>query len=176
MVNWLGLAIAAMLATGAQAQSGADRSEARDGEFGGKMLITDDPEGFWREWEQPDTPTVTTTSRVTLSRPAHAVIVFHDCTAGSNGKCDVVVRFEIRKPDGKLYDKPLDGKAWSEAPAPGHNLLASLATFGFQLEPQDPLGRYQISATLTDRVAGKSISLSQEVIAEKDSSEAVPVS
>ena len=175
MLRWLWIPIAALLATNALAAP-ADPSETHNGEFGGKLLLTDDPEGFWREWEQPDPPTVTTTSRITQARPVHAMVVFHDCVAGSTGKCDVVVHFEIRRPDGALYDESKTAPAWSEAPAPGHNLLASLGSLGFRLEPQDPLGRYKIIATLTDQVAKRSITLIQDVTAEAESTPLQPIS
>ena len=173
--RWLWILIAALLATNAVAAP-ADPSEAQNGDFGGKLLLTNDPEGFWREWEKPEPPTVTTTLRVTQARPVHAMVVFHDCKAGSNGKCDVVVRFEIRRPDGALYDESKTAPAWNSAPAPGHNLLASMGSLGFRLEPEDPLGRYQIFATVTDQVANRSITLIQNVTAEAESTQPQPVS
>jgi hypothetical protein len=154
----------------------SDPSEGRNGDFGGKLLITADPEGFWTEWQKPENPTVATTSKVTLAHPVYAMIVFHDCAAAANGKCSVTARFEIRRPDGKLYDEPATAPAWSEAPAPSHNLLASLASIGFRLEPQDPLGRYQITVRLRDNVAGKSIILREQVTAEAEGAAPLPTS
>jgi len=163
--TWLGLLC--LLSTPVLAQT-TDPSEASNGDFGAKLLTTDDPDGFWREWNQPENPTVSTTSRVTQARPVYAIIVFHDCRAGADGKCKVTAHFDITDPDGKPYDEPRSATAWSEAPAPNHNLQASLASIGFRLEPQDKLGRYEIKATLTDEVAGRRLTLRQSVSAEAE--------
>ena len=47
----------------ASAQTG-DLSEASDGTFGAKLMIVDDPKAFWDAWNQPENPTINTTSRI----------------------------------------------------------------------------------------------------------------
>jgi hypothetical protein len=147
-----------------------DPSEARNGSFGGKLLITDDLEGFWKQWEQPDTPQIATTSKVTLAKPVYGMILFYGCRAAATGKCKVTAHFEIIAPDGRPYDKPATGEAWSGPPAADHALQASLASFGFRLEPKDQLGRYRMKVVLTDDVAGRSLYLSDYIVAEPVSS------
>jgi len=163
---WLGLFLLASVPASGQTP---DPSEGRDADFGAKLLIIDDLNGFWTEWEKPDNPSVTTTSKITRAHPVYAIIVFHDCQAGADGKCKVTVRFGMTGPDGKPYGaEPHDGLAWAGAPAPNHNIQASNASLGFILEPQDKLGRYEIWATLKDEVSGRSVTLREDVMAEAE--------
>ena len=155
---------AGFLASVALAQT-PDASEATNGDFGAKLLVTDDLQGFWTAWDQPDNPHVMTTSQITRKKPVYAVIVFHDCKAGADGKCDLSVKFEMTGPDGRPYGDSHEGVAWNGSPAPNHNLQASPASMGFILDPQDRLGRYTIIVTLTDKIAGKSLHLNDVVTA-----------
>jgi hypothetical protein len=164
---WMVLAL--LLSMPAWAQE-PDLSEGQNGDFGGKIFATTDPEGFWTQWAKPENPTVTTTSRVAQGRPVYVMIVFHDCAAAADGKCNVTAHFEIRRPDGKLYDDPKDGPAWTDKPAPGHNLLASLASMGFRLEAHDPLGRYQVTVTLTDQISHRAITMQEYITAVAEDS------
>lgn len=163
MKRLLGLVLG-LVATAGFAQT-SDPSAAQDGDFGARLLISDDPESFWAQWAKPGVPQMSTTSRIARERPVETIIVFHDCVPAADGNCNVTVHFEITGPDGHAYDKPQDAVAWKHPPAPGHNLLASEASFGFRLEPKDKLGRYVINATLTDKVSGKSLSLREMVTA-----------
>jgi hypothetical protein len=154
----------AMSGSVASAQA-PDLSEARDGDFGAKLMITDDPAQFWADWVKPDAPHVSTTNHVARSQVVETIIVFHDCTAGLDGNCNVVVRYEMIGPDGRAYSAPREGIAWKRPPAPGHNLLPAEVTMGFRLDPWDKLGRYVIIATLTDKLSGKVLRLRDELIA-----------
>ena len=137
-------------------------------EFGGKMLVVDNPEAFWKAWEGPTPPHINTVSTIALSRPVQAMLVFHGCRAGPDGNCRVKVTFSMTGPTGKPYGETLTGYAWRGPPAPGFNLQASEASMGFELEPEDPLGQYLMQATLTDEIGGKTINLSEKVDAVVD--------
>jgi len=152
----------------------SDPSEGRNGDFGGKLLVTTDLNRFWTEWNKPDNPTIETTSRVTQSQPVYSIVLFHDCKAGPDGNCKVLVRFTMTAPDGKPYDEPHENVAWTAAPPPNHNIQASRASMGFILEAQDKLGRYEIEAKVTDEISGRSITLRQYVTAEAESAGAAP--
>jgi hypothetical protein len=152
----------------------SDPSEGSNGAFGAKLMIIDDPKAFWDAWNQPENPTINTTSRITQSRPVYGMIILHDCKAGSDGKCKVTARFDMTGPDGKPYDEPHSATAWNQAPAENHLLQASPASIGFRLEPQDKLGRYEIRVTLTDEIARKSVTLRQFVTAEDDAERGDP--
>jgi hypothetical protein len=154
----------ALLASAAFAQA-SDPSEARDGDFGAKLLVTDDPESFWAQWAQPGTPQLSTTSRIARGQVVEAVIVFYHCKPAVDGNCNIMVHYEMVRPDGRPYQKPLDAIAWHHPPAGGANLMASEAGLGFKLDPPDKLGTYIISATLIDTVSGKSLRLKQTITA-----------
>ena len=174
MKKLLGLALG-LIATASFAQT-SDPSAAQDGDFGAKLLVSDDPESFWAQWAQPGVPQISTTDQIALGRPVEAIILFHDCAPAPDGNCNVTVHFEITGPDGQPYDKPHNAVAWEHPPAPGHHLLASEASFGFRLEPKDKLGRYLFNATLTDKVSGKSLSLREMVTAVSSLSSRPPTS
>jgi hypothetical protein len=142
-----------------------DPSEAANGDFRGKMLIVSDVEKFWAIWEKPEPPSIETTGEIRRGGRVTAMVVFAVCKAAADGKCNVSATFSMIGPDGKAYGEKASGKAWTEAPAPGFNLLASLAAMTFQLDPPDKLGRYRMIATLTDEVAGKSFTVSDTVTA-----------
>ena len=168
------LFLAVLLCVGAPGYSqAADSSEAKDGPFGGKLMIVDDIAAFWRAWEGPTPPHIETVSTMTRAAPVFAVLVFHGCAAGPDGNCDVAVTFSVTAPDGSASDEPVNGIALKGPPAPGMNLLASEGSFGFALEPEDKYGRYTLRATLTDRVTGKSVTL-QDVVDAVSSTEPVP--
>lgn len=143
----------------------ADTSESVNGDFRGKMFIVPDVDAFWKAWEGPTPPRIDTTDEIRPGGRVTSMIVFAICKPAANGKCDVTVSYSMTGPDGRPYGTPASGKAWTEAPAPGYNLLASLAAMTFELEPNDKLGPYRMIAKMTDEVAGKSVTVSQTVTA-----------
>jgi hypothetical protein len=156
------------LFAGAASAQGSVASEAHDGDFGAKLVVTDDADSFYSQWQQPGTPQIVTTERITRGRPVEAVIIFHDCMPAADGDCRVDVHFQMTGPDGKPYDVPLDASAWKHAPPPDHALIPSEATMKFILEPQDQLGRYVITATLSDTISGKKLRLLETVTAVEE--------
>ena len=102
------LTLSASAATGQP----ADLSEARDGNLGAKIVITDDVESVFSGYSQPDTWKIFSTDRITRARPIDAVIIFHDCMAGPDGNCNVTVHFEMTAPNGRLYQHAIDSVAW----------------------------------------------------------------
>jgi hypothetical protein len=140
-------------------------SEAANGDFRGKMLIVADVEKFWAVWEKPEPPSIDTASEIRRGGKVTAMVVFAVCKPAADGKCNVSASFSTIGLNGKAYGEAASGKAWTEAPAPDRNLLASLAAMTFELEATDKLGPYRIIATMTDEVAGKSFTVSDTVTA-----------
>jgi hypothetical protein len=165
--------VLALAAAGAAAQE-PDTSQVQVGDFGAKLLVTDDLQGFWTAWDRPENPEVTTTSRITRAKPIFAIVIFHDCKPAADGNCDLSLKFEMRGPDGRPYGEPHDSSPWKGPRPPNHNIQALPSTMGFILEQQDKLGGYSIMATLTDNVAGKSVRVSDVVTAVDDASAARP--
>ena len=140
-----------------------DPSRAAKGPFAAMMIVTPDADAFVAEWLKPENPTVATTGRIARDRPIHAMLVIAGCKAGPDGNCRVGVEFRMMRPDGAPYGEVRRAPALTGPPAPERNLQLSQASLGFILDPPDPLGRYTIVATLTDEVAGRSLTVRQVV-------------
>ena len=145
-----------------------DLSVDQQGDFLAKMMVVPDLNAFWAVWEKPEPPNVETTSQIGIGERVSAIVIFAGCKAAANGKCNVSVSYSMIDEDGAPYGSAstTPGKAWTEAPAPGHNLLASLSAMTFELERKDKLGTYRITAKLTDEVAHKTLTVSQPVTAK----------
>lgn len=137
----------------------------RSGDFAARLILVDDLDGFWRIWRGPPPPRFRESNTVTRAKPAHALLLFTGCKARSSGRCDVAVTFSIIGPDKRPYGKPVSGSAYSGAPAPGTALIASPAALTMKLEPNDKPGPYLIQAVVTDRVAGRTVTLRRGVLA-----------
>lgn len=142
-------------------------AQAAKDRFGVMMAVTPDYEGFWKAWEGPTPPQLTTTSEVTRSKPVHGMLVFSGCKAGPDGKCNVTAELSIIGPDGKAYGKTMQAPVWVGPPAPGYNLQLSPAAIGFRLEPKDAIGRYTLHASVTDRLAGTTVVVQQAITAKE---------
>ena len=165
-MTMIGAYAAFLLAMAAQAPTPTiDPSEGANGDLRGKMMIVPDVDAFWTVWEKPEPPRIDTADTIRPGGKVTAMLVFAICKAAADGKCNVSIHFSMIGPDGVAYGTAASGKAWTEAPAPGHNLLASLSAMTFELEPKDKLGTYRMIAKLTDEVAGKTLTVSQTVTA-----------
>jgi hypothetical protein len=159
----------ALLATPIAAQpTPRDLSTADNGTLATTIFVTDDIEGFWKAWEGPTPPHITTTNIITRSRPAFATMVFTGCKPGSDGNCRVTATFTIVAPDGSNYGRHGPMPGWSGPPAPARNMLAIEGYLGFELEPEDKLGPYVIKGELKDEVAGTSLTVQQTITAKAD--------
>jgi hypothetical protein len=140
-----------------------DPSRAAKGGFAAMMLVTPDAEAFFAEWQKPEPPSIATTERITRDRPIFAILLVAGCRAGPDGNCRVSAEFRMKRPDGAPYGEVHRGIALDGPPAPGRNLQLARGTLGFKLDPPDPLGRYTITATVTDEIAGKSLTVEEQV-------------
>lgn len=145
------------------APAAPDPAHASKNGFGAVMVVTSDHDGFWRAWEGPTPPHITTTSEVRRDQPVHAMVLFSGCRAAADGNCDVTIEATVTGPGGKPYGDTFKVKAWGGPPAPQYNLQASHANLAFVLEAQDELGTYTVKAIVTDQVAGTSVAV-QELI------------
>ncbi|MET1111940.1 MAG: hypothetical protein ABWX67_10490 [Allosphingosinicella sp.] len=139
---------------------------ARDG-FAAMMLVTPDADAFIAEWQKPETPNVATTERIARDKPVFAMLLVAGCRPAADGNCRVAAEFRMKRPDGAPYGEARRGLALDGPPAPGGNLQLAMATLGFSLDPPDPPGRYTIVATLTDEIAGVTLTVEQSVEADK---------
>ncbi len=131
-----------------------DPSRASKDGFGVSVFVTPDIEGVWKAWGGPTPPNISVTDQIERGKPVHAMIVFNGCKAAADGNCNVTGIYSITSPDGTAYGEPHGGKIWAGPPAPGYNLQLSEGSLGLVVEPDEPLGRYMLKASVTDHVAG----------------------
>jgi hypothetical protein len=142
-------------------------SDARksSGDFGVQLLLTDDAKTFRDTWNRPGTPTLSTTKIVQRGESVSTMLLFSGCKPGKDGRCNVDVKYRLISPNGSSDDfgpTPVTRRA---APKPGITELGdSVVTVEFTHE--DPAGRYVFLATVTDRVANKTIKVSAQVTAK----------
>jgi hypothetical protein len=158
--------------TSVVAQSGpTQRSEppeswrASAGDFGAIMVFTDDPQKFLEEWSKPPeaVPQISSVESARRGDTVVAFVFFSGCKA-NKGNCDCEVDFKLLRPDGSVYAEHSGVELWKGKPAPpGGNLQLSVANLGFRVEPQDPLGKYNLKAIVHDRNAKVDLSLERKI-------------
>ena len=88
-----------------------------------------------------------------------ALLLFSGCGVDEKGNCDLLVKYKILQPDGKVYaDIPVQ-KAWAGKPPADNDLQVSKAYIKIRIENKEPLGVYQVMADVVDKVSGESLSL-----------------
>ncbi|MEO6198590.1 MAG: hypothetical protein ABIO68_01440 [Sphingomicrobium sp.] len=134
-------------------------ARAANGAFGAMLVVTDDWEGFLKQWEQPmagfDIPRLAT---IRKGRPLTSAVIFTGCKADSSGNCSVLGDFRVVDPNGKVYAEQRGANIW-RLPPPDPRLQLSVESLGLSLDPPDTLGTYVLTATITDRVANKTLEL-----------------
>ncbi|WP_155836998.1 hypothetical protein [Paraburkholderia mimosarum] len=138
-----------------------DRQDAKsfDG-FGVMLVLTADEVAFMRAWNSSvQRPVLQTTKRVQRGKSVSAMLLFSGCKPNSAGTCDVSVTYRIAGPDGTVQDAGPYNVWQRTVPKPGIVELGD-AHLTLGLANNDPIGKYVVSATITDRNAGASIAVS----------------
>lgn len=134
-----------------------------NGDFGAMLVLLDSPAEFAEEWSSTPSehvPTVKPLSKLIRGSTFGAVVLFTGCKP-KGGLCDATVDFKILKPDGTTYGDDPGLDLWiGFPPPPKFNQQLSHANLGIRIEDKDPIGVYQIIATVHDRVAHRDIELS----------------
>ncbi|HEM45492.1 MAG TPA: hypothetical protein ENO23_00435 [Alphaproteobacteria bacterium] len=138
-----------------------------DGPFGAMLLITDEWLAFEEAWDHPPSsdyrPHISTTETAARGDTVSIVILFQGCQANPSGACQALADFRIVKPDGSVYADHPGAPLWSETPPrPGHLQLGA-AQLHFEIEPNDPIGRYAIEVRARDMVAIRNVALVQHL-------------
>lgn len=137
-----------------------------NGNFGVMLMLTDEPQKLMDDWKKPETPRIKTTAVATREKPIAAVIFFTGCTE-LQGKCNAKVDFDVLRPDGSSYGSKSDASLWERSAPPARNLQLSEAYLGIRIEPQDPVGTYQVKARVRDLNANLDIDVSRTFVVEK---------
>ena len=134
-----------------------------DGNFGAMLIVTDQYASFVRTWAQPpkegEGPAITLADSAVRGDEVAAVLTFSQCTPGITGKCRCDADFTVVRPDGSTYATHKKIEVWSSAPPPEEAAQLSIGRLKFRIEPDDPLGTYQIRAVVRDLVAKREVAL-----------------
>ena len=130
--------------------------------FIAQLILTTDEEGLLKRWGTPsETVDVTTSSTVERNRPITAFIVFGGCKVDQDGNCNLVAKFKIYQPDGKIYGDVPEMEVWSGKPIPpNHSIQLSVAYLKVTIENGEQLGEYRVESVVTDKLGKESVALS----------------
>jgi len=130
--------------------------------FIAQLILTTDEQGLLKKWNTPsETVDVKTSSTVERNSPISAFIVFGGCKVDQQGNCDLVTKFKIYQPDGKLYADLPEMEVWSGKPVPpNRSIQLSTAYLKVVIESGEQLGKYSFESVVTDKVGKESVKLS----------------
>lgn len=134
------------------------------GEFGAQLVLIGDEKEFFKRWETPSRDVhLNTISQLQRGDSLITPIIFSGCYTNNEGNCNVVVDFNVLKPDGTSYADLNDIEVWIDKPAPPKGILElSVGYLKIIIEPEDSLGKYIVKANVTDRIKESSFMLTQE--------------
>ncbi len=139
--------------------------------FGAMLFFSDKPQQFVDDWSKPgETANVAASCSHSVARgtPCVAFIVFTGCGADKQGLADVVADISMLTPDGKVIGERKGVEICQKRPAPpDKQLQLGVGNLGMVLQPNDPLGTYEIHAKVSDRVKGVSLALKKKFSVDK---------
>lgn len=126
------------------------------GDFGAQLVFVTDEQELFKKWGTPsETVNVNTVESVTINQPISAFVIFSGCKPTAKGQCNVVMRFRVIQPDGKVYSETPDMEVWQDKPAPrARSLELSVQYLKIVVEPHEQRGRYIIQAQVRDDNTG----------------------
>jgi hypothetical protein len=147
----------------------SEPSQGSDGDMGAMVFMTNDPEGFFKQWNKPPSPdykpSIATVSEAQRGDVVMAVVLFSGCKPDQNGKCNSQVDFRVINPDGSIYSDLSGGELWVNKPAiPKGSLQLSVDNLGFKVELDDQLGEYRIEVAVRDLVSSSELNLLQTIV------------
>lgn len=129
------------------------------GNFGVQVVITPDEKQFRQTWNSTKgTPKLSSTNTVRLGSSVTAVLIFHGCSPGAAGLCDVVSEFILESPDGAKTPAG-SGPVWSGAPLQDGLLQLGQASMTVGFDKTDPVGEYKIIANVKDKVSARTLTV-----------------
>ena len=151
--------IAGWIGHDGKAIPGRQDAKSSDG-FGVMLVLTADEAAFMRAWNSSvQRPVLQTTKRVQRGKSVSAMLLFSGCKPNSAGTCNVSVTYRLAGPDGTVQNVGPYNVWQRTAPKSGIVQLGD-AHLTLGLANNDPVGKYVVSATITDRNSGASIAVS----------------
>jgi hypothetical protein len=101
-------------------------------------------------------------TRTVADKPLFTFLIFRGCKADADGKCDIAADFVITRPDGTTNEDNKGVVVWNKA-APTDPKKPTLGdgALGYGVDSEGPFGKYLVVATVTDKVAGVSVTTQQ---------------
>jgi hypothetical protein len=128
-----------------------------------KLALTQDEVDLRRAWEASTTaPKLHVTTATQLGSTVSTVLVFQGCAVDTAGNCDVDVEFHTVSPDGQAQPGGA-GKVWAAQPLAQRFMLGA-ASVALRFDAPDDIGLHTVRATVTDRVAHRSLELATQVL------------
>lgn len=122
------------------------------------LSLTKDEAKLRADWEQSAaSPRIETITEARAGDQLSTVIVFDGCQENALGNCDLIAQFAMQTPDGKRVEAG-SGHLWSSKPLIGRLMLGA-ASATLPVGGSWPAGRYAVLATVTDRVASRSLGI-----------------
>lgn len=134
------------------------------GDFGAQLVLIGDEDEFLKRWETPsDTVRLDSVSQLARGESLIAPVIFSGCSVAKDGTCHVVMDYSVIKPDGTPYAEMKEVDVWTDRPAPPEGILElSTGYIKLVIEPDDLLGTYSVTATVTDKVLHASLELTRK--------------
>lgn len=117
------------------------------------------------------------TTKTVANQPLFTFLIFKGCKADAQGNCDVVADYVIHRPDGTTNEDNKGVVVWNKtAPADPKKPYLSDGALGYGVDDEGPFGDYRVIATVTDRVAGITLTTEQTltIAPGKDAAPAKP--
>ena len=145
----------------------------KDG-FGVMQVASGDVEKFIAAWKLGNGPKSASTSTV-ANQPLFTFLIFQGCKPDPMGKCDVIADYVITRPDGTTNEDNKGVVVWDKAaPADPRKPTMGDGALGYGVDDEGPFGDYRVVATVTDRVAGTTVTTEQTLTIKPDPKVALP--
>ena len=132
----------------------------KDG-FGVMQVASGDVTKFIADWKVGMGPKSATT-RTVADKPLFTFLIIQGCKPDPMGNCDVVADFVITRPDGTTNEDNKGVVVWNKPPgADPKKPIIGDGALGYGVDSEGPFGDYVVVATVTDRVAGVTVTTQQ---------------
>lgn len=132
----------------------------KDG-FGVMQVAAPDAAAFIAAWKIGDGAKNEST-RTVADKPLFTLLIFRGCKADADGKCNIVADFAINRPDGTVNEDNKGVVVWDKAaPTDPKKPMIGDGALGYGVDSEGPFGDYRVVATVTDKVAGTTVTTEQ---------------
>lgn len=132
----------------------------KDG-FGVMQVAAGDVNTFIAAWKMGNGPKSAKTSTV-ANQPLFVFLIFQGCKPDPLGNCDIVADYVITRPDGTTNEDNKGVVVWNKAaPADSKKPTIGDGALGYGVDDEGPFGDYRVVATVTDKVAGTTVTTEQ---------------